>query len=320
MPKVVWNAIVKNEAAIIDRCVNSLILHIDGAIIVDTGSTDDTVARLRDHFARALLPLEIRTAPFENFSQARNEALWVARNSQIPWDYLLLADADMELKVHRPDWLNGAEGLSYDLKQTAGSVGYYNRRLVSRRATGQYIGVTHEYLDVATDGVLAGAEFIDHADGANRPEKFSRDIALLEEALKTETSEGLIQRYHFYLAQSYFDNKDWAKAAEHYKLRTELGGFAEEVFIAQLHFAHCLANQGDQAGFLWGMLRAYQMRPSRLESLYDLAKYFRERRQLCFVIVLRTRTVGAATWRPAVCQQLRISSWPERRIRDLRVL
>ena len=40
--KLVWNAIVKNEAAIIERCVNSLLPHIDGAVVVDTGSTDGT--------------------------------------------------------------------------------------------------------------------------------------------------------------------------------------------------------------------------------------------------------------------------------------
>jgi glycosyltransferase involved in cell wall biosynthesis len=267
---------VKNEAAIIDRCVNSLLPHIDGAVLVDTGSTDGTPFQIKQMFEKALLPIEIHQTPFVNFEQARNEALSKARQSKLDWDYLLLADADMELKVHRPNWINGADGESYDLKQTAGSVAYFNRRLVSRRATGNYVGVTHEYLDVATAGALDGAEFIDHADGANRPEKFSRDIALLEAALKTETREGLIQRYHFYLAQSYFDKGDWAKAAEHYRIRTTLGGFDEEVWNAQLHYAHCLSNLGNQPGFLWEMLRAYQLRPQRLESLYDLAKYFRE--------------------------------------------
>jgi glycosyltransferase involved in cell wall biosynthesis len=273
----VWNAIVKNEAAIIDRCIKSLLPHVDGAVIVDTGSTDGTPRQIIQLFNAVNKPIRLQHVPFENFEQARNAALKVARESDLEWDYLLLADADMELKVYKPDWINGAKGLSYDLKQTAGSVGYYNRRLVSRRATGWYIGCTHEYLDVETAGHLDGAEFIDHADGANRPDKFSRDIALLEQALKTETREGLIQRYHFYLGQSYFDSGNWTKAAEHYKIRTTLGGFDEEVWNAQLHYAHCLANMGDQAGFLWGMLRAYQTRPQRLESLYDLAKYFRER-------------------------------------------
>ena len=275
--KLVWNAIVKNEAKVITRCVESLLPHIDGAVVVDTGSTDGTPERLRELFDAAGKPLEVSPAPFVDFEQARNEALRCARISRMEWDYLLLSDADMELKVLKPDWINGAKGLSYDVRQTAGSLGYYNRRLVSRRATGWYIGTTHEYLDIPADGVLDGAVFIDHADGANRPDKFQRDVDLLEKALQTETRPGVIQRYHFYLAQSYFDLKNWKKAAEHYKIRMGLGGFDEEVWNASTHYAHCLDNMGDHAGFLWEMLQAYWRRPHRAEVLYDLAKFFRDR-------------------------------------------
>jgi glycosyltransferase involved in cell wall biosynthesis len=277
VPKLVWNAIVKNEAAVIDRCVNSLLPYIDGAIVVDTGSTDGTPERLKRLFAASNLPLEVSSAPFVNFEQARNEALRCARLSRLEWDYLLLADADMELKVNQQPWLNGEKGLSYDIRQTAGALGYYNRRLISRHAQGWYVGVTHEYLDIASAGVIDGAEFIDHADGANRPDKFSRDIALLEKALETETRPGLIQRYHFYLAGTYYDAGDFTKAAAHYKLRTTLGGFDEEVWYAQMRYAECLGALGDQPGYVWELLRAYQLRPTRGEVLYKLARTFRER-------------------------------------------
>jgi tetratricopeptide (TPR) repeat protein len=252
---------------------------IDYGIIVDTGSNDGTAGIIEHLFEKAGKPVEVHSAPFENFSQARNEALRYARASKLSWDYLLLADADMELVVERPDWkdkLNG--GLSYDLKQIAGdSLVYWNRRLLSRLAPGQYLCPTHEYLDCPSSGTIEGAYFIDHADGANRPDKFKKDIALLEEALKTETRAGLIQRMTFYLAQSYFDSKNWVKAAEYYKKRVELNGWDEERWCAQLHYAHALGNMGDQAAFIDQMLLAYGMRPSRAETLYDLANYFREK-------------------------------------------
>lgn len=276
--RLCWSAIVRNERAIIQRCVDSLLPHIACAVVVDTGSVDDTPGLLRQLFAAAGKPIEIHHARFVDFSQARNEALARARSTSLPWDYLLLADADMELKVHRPNWLNGgSNGLAYDLRQTAGSVTYFNRRLVSRQATGGYVGCTHEYLDIASAGTLDGAEFVDHADGANRADKFSRDIALLERALPTEVRPGLVGRYHFYLGQSYFDAGNWAKAAEHYRKRVELGGWDEERWNAQMRYAHCLGNLGKPAEFVWEMLRAYEMRPQRAEVLYDLAKFFRER-------------------------------------------
>jgi glycosyltransferase involved in cell wall biosynthesis/predicted GH43/DUF377 family glycosyl hydrolase len=275
--KLVWNAIVKNEAAIIERCVNSLLPHIDGAVVVDTGSTDNTVDLLQEMFVRAGKPLEIHQAPFVNFEQARNEALKRARESQhIEWDYLLLADADMELKVDKTPWLNGEKGLSYDIRQRGGSLGYYNRRLVSRAATGWYVGCTHEYLDVPTAGAIDAVEFIDHADGANRPDKLQRDVALLEKALATETRAGLIQRYHFYLAGSYYDLGEFGHAAEHYRRRVALGGFEEEAWYAQFRYALCLRRLRDTSGFVEQMLVAYQRRPHRGESLYELANFFRE--------------------------------------------
>jgi glycosyltransferase involved in cell wall biosynthesis len=275
--RLVWNAIVKNEAAILERCVKSLLPHVTGAVVVDTGSTDGTPDKLNELFAAAGKPLELSSAPFVNFSQARNAALGAAREFKLDWDYLLLADADMELKVLSPDWINGVKGLAYDIRQTAGALGYYNRRLLSRHAAGWYVGVTHEYLDVASAGVLDGAVFVDHVDGANRSGKFKRDIALLERALPIETDPGLIERYHFYLAGSYFDLGDWGKAAHHYAKRVTLGGFEEERWYAQMRLALCYGNMGDDKSFLWEMLAAYQMRPQRAETLYELAKFYRAR-------------------------------------------
>ena len=51
MAKLAWNAIVKNEAAVIERCVKSLLPHIDCAIVVDTGSTDGTPDIIQSLFA-----------------------------------------------------------------------------------------------------------------------------------------------------------------------------------------------------------------------------------------------------------------------------
>jgi glycosyltransferase involved in cell wall biosynthesis len=276
--KIAWNAIVKNERAIIERCVESLLPHIDCAIVVDTGSTDGTQQFLMQKFEMADKPLAIYQKEFVNFAQARNAALKAARESEFDWDYLLLADADMELRVNDPNWtkkLNG--GPAYDMRQVAGALGYYNKRLVSRQATGDYVGVTHEYLDVPSAGRIDNADFVDHADGSNRPDKTARDIALLEEALRTETRAGLIERYTFYLANSYFELYEWGKAAFYYTNRVAMGGFDEERWYAQMRYAQCLGRLGDRANFLLEMFRAFNMRPRRAEVLYELAKEFRVR-------------------------------------------
>jgi glycosyltransferase involved in cell wall biosynthesis len=276
--RLVWNAILKNEAAILPRCVESLLPHIQGAVILDTGSTDGTRELVQDLFDRVKKPVEIHQAEFVDFSQARNAALQVARQSTLEFDYLLLSDADMDLVVSDSNWvkqLNG--GPAYDVKQVGGSLHYWNRRLLHRSSDAVYECPTHEYLDVSSAGRIDGVYFIDHADGANRPDKTARDIALLERALQTETRPGIIERACFYLANSYFELYEWGKAADLYKKRVALGGFDEERWYAQMRYAQCLGRLGDRANFLLEMFRAFNVRPRRAEVLYELAKDFRGR-------------------------------------------
>ena len=55
-----------------------------------------------------------------------------------------------------------------------------------------------------------------------------------------------------------------------------MGGWEEETWNAQLNYAHCLNALKDTDGFIRELQVAYNMRPSRAETLYDLAKYYRE--------------------------------------------
>lgn len=274
MPRLCLNSIVKNEATRIERMLKSVLPWISYWVIVDTGSTDGTQDVIKKFFADNNVRGRLLQAPFYNWSQARNNALLAARQLRRNWDYLLLVDADMELIVEDKKCFDKLIGISYDMQQRAGTLRYLNRRLVRNDATGRYLGVTHEYLDVEAAGCVQGAYFLDHADGSNRPEKFIRDIRLLSTDLITDPKNG---RSWFYLAQSYRDAGQPENAANAYKKRVEIGGWDEEVWYAQYSCAHCLKDMGDEDGFVREMLKAYQMRPSRAETLYDLAKFYREK-------------------------------------------
>src|SRR6266404_7096622 len=96
------NMIVKNEAANIERCLVPAVPVISAWVICDTGSTDDTAGRIEQFFRQRSIPGERHHVSFINFEHARNEALVRARRSPLAFDYLLLADADMELVVEDP--------------------------------------------------------------------------------------------------------------------------------------------------------------------------------------------------------------------------
>ena len=275
-PRLCLNMIVKDEAARILRALDSARPHISSYAILDTGSTDDTVEIIEEWAELYGIPGDIGHGKFVNFAQARNEALALARKRD-DWDYLLLFDADMELKVLDPNWLYGILAESHDMYQCAGPLHYQNRRLLSRHSDAIYLTPTHEFLNAGTGGCIPmeKAFFQDHADGSNRVEKFKRDIKIFKQALKN--GEEPKDRIFYYLAQSYRDAGEPDKAAAWYRRRIELGGWAEEVWSAHTNVAACERDMGNVGEFLRWNLAAYNFRPSRAESLYDLAKYFREK-------------------------------------------
>lgn len=274
MAKLCLNMIVRNEAGRIERCLKSLDGYVDCYAIVDTGSTDDTVQRIKDFYALRGIPGVVKRSIFVNFEQARNEALLLAWELPDKYDYILLVDADMVMVVEDKDFKSKLTAPSYEVVQKGGTTRYYNKRLVHRNTPGKYRGVTHEYLDCGMSAHFDGFWFVDHADGANRKDKFDRDIALLLKAMETEPNN---ERYQFYLAQSYREAGRHAQAADAYKKRVAMGGWDEEVWDSQFNYAHMLMNMGDEGGFIRELLVAYNMRPSRAETLYDLAKHYREK-------------------------------------------
>lgn len=290
--------IVKNEAANLARCLAAAADHIDCFVICDTGSTDNTVAFIREFFAARGIPGEIPVTEFRNFEQARNAALDAARASPLQFDYLLLCDADMELVVRRPGFREELTAPAYMVTQqhTDGQLAYGNLRLLRRDLAARYRGVTHEYLDVEPRLVAAfdGIYFLDHASGANRTTKFQRDIALLTDGLREEPGNA---RYVFYLANSYFDLGDAQNALVQYSKRMRMGGWEEEVFYSQYRYALCLRQQGRAAEMVGALLAAHRQFPHRAEPLHVLAMHHQARQQ--HAQAYRCAELGAKIPQPA---------------------
>jgi glycosyltransferase involved in cell wall biosynthesis len=88
------NMIVKNETAVLLRCLASVRPFIHSWVIVDTGSTDGTQELIRRELAD--LPGELHERPWRDFGTNRSEALELAHGKA---DYLLIMDADEVLEV-----------------------------------------------------------------------------------------------------------------------------------------------------------------------------------------------------------------------------
>ena len=93
---VCLNMIVKNEAPVICRCIDSVRPIIDYWVIVDTGSIDGTQDIIRQQLSD--LPGELHERPWRDFAYNRSEALELARGKS---DYTLIIDADDSLEIER---------------------------------------------------------------------------------------------------------------------------------------------------------------------------------------------------------------------------
>jgi glycosyltransferase involved in cell wall biosynthesis len=267
--------IVKNEAAVIRRCLDSVRPFIDAWVVVDTGSTDGTQDIVRSHLDG--IPGALFERPWRDFGSNRSEAIELARGRG---GYLLFIDADEVLSAPPKFALPKLEADAYQLKTILGGISYYRTQIVSTALPWRWIGVLHEYLECDRpfrQERLEGLVNRPTPDGARSadPEKYAKDARLLEAALAAEPNN---TRYAFYLAQSLRDAGEHEAAASAYERRAAMGGWDEEVYVARHEAAAMRERAGNAyAEVVAGYLAAYQSRPSRAESLCALARLHRLR-------------------------------------------
>jgi glycosyltransferase involved in cell wall biosynthesis len=273
---IVLTMIVKNEAHVIERCLASVRPLLSHWVVVDTGSTDGT----QDVVRRAMgdLPGEVYDRPWRGFGASRTEAIELARGKA---DYALVIDADDALELAEGFELPPLDHDSYLFEVELGQLRFKRLQLFRLAKPWRYVGVLHEYAhcdEPCSRGVLPGVTYKCNRDGARSkdPEKYRRDGEVLERAMKDEPDNA---RYVFYAGQSWRDAGDDARARELYAKRATMGGFDEEVFSAVLEGAKAVERLGEPPEVvLPAYLRAHQTRPTRVEPLYELARYCRLRK------------------------------------------
>ena len=279
--KLVLILMIKNESRILKRCLESLEGIVDAWCICDTGSTDDTVTIANEFLENRKGCLSV--VPWQNFGYNRTKSFEVAQQyvrDGLQWDlkdtYGLLLDADMvfvsgtlrEEKLTEP---------GYTLLQIGGHLEYPNTRLVRMDYSWKCLGVTHEYWDGPTKFLPKTVGYIDDRnDGGCKADKFERDARLLEQGLIDEPNNG---RYMFYLAQTYHSLGRWKDSITYYKKRIAAGGWFEEIWYSHYMIGQCYLQLNNPIKFEEWMLRAYEYRPARAESIYKLTRYFREKAQ-----------------------------------------
>jgi glycosyltransferase involved in cell wall biosynthesis len=274
-PRICLNMIVRDEAAVIERCLASVRPFIDAWVVVDTGSKDATPELVKQ--ALAGIPGELHKRPWRNFGHNRTEALQLARGAA---DYLLFIDADETLEAPGAFSWPVLEAPAYHLYADYKGTRYSRPALIDTRLDWRWEGVLHEF-PVATPPVgfvqLDWPRIVVRQDGARSrdPRKLHKDIEVLREAIGREPQNA---RHVFYLAQTYRDVGELERARETYWQRSRMQGWHEEAWysiyqVARMTERLAASTPEVQAAYLY----AFHQRPTRAEPLFHLGRYHNER-------------------------------------------
>jgi len=267
--------IVKNESAVIERCLRSVKPYIQSWAIADTGSSDGTQDIVRRVMAD--LPGELIERPWVDFASNRNQALELARRHG---DYALIIDADEVLEADPGFAWGTLDAPGYLIELVYGGTHYRRVALPRLDLDWTWRGVLHEALvsqRAARTQILPGLRIRVFTDGARSQQsdeqKFSHDAEVLRAALHNEPDNA---RYAFYLAQSLRDAGRLPESISAYEQSVAMGGWPEEVYFSKFQIGVLKERAGAAyAEVVAAYVDAYDFRPTRAEAPCELARYLR---------------------------------------------
>ncbi len=220
--------IVKNEAAVLADCLDSIRDIADQIVVVDTGSTDATLEIARDYGA------DIHHFKWQDhFAKARNESIKYARKEWILWidaDERLLKDSQPKLvKLLQPEQTPIVYKIQIqNLLNDEGTVSLSDaHRLFTNHKGICFSGRIHEQVFPSLDR-LGGEERDSEVcllhmgysyTGAKDQAKRKRNKRLLQQMVREDPRNAYA---HYTLGQYYGINKQHTKAIQHYKLAYQL--------------------------------------------------------------------------------------------------
>ena len=285
---------VKNEEKRIEVSLDSVKNEVDGIILFDTGSTDNTVNVVKKYAKKNNLHLHLIEGVFEDFSTSRNKML--EYSNSFLYDYLILFDCNDELKIEnsKTSILTLKELLENEKKSDnpdaflihqkwyigpGYNLDYYNIKIIKPNSGFKYKGSVHEYIETPEGTNVKKLEnviiFQDRAadNDGKTVARWEKDLVLLEKDLKKNPNDS---RTQYYLAQTLDGLGRKEKALEFYKLRADnASGFYEERFLSMMNCGNIVSDQFEK--ITW-YLKAFEIN-NRAEPLVEIAKIYRIQNQ-----------------------------------------
>jgi len=299
---------VKNEEKALPRLLNSMTGSLfSGVFICDTGSTDQTLELAILWSNTTGIPVWIhKIEAFTNFEVTRNECKEAFPSGD---DWVMLLDADFTVRpvetfnVPKSD-VNVIQMYAVEPGHPHNSLNLLVRTKVFKEHC-RYRLWTHEYLHCQNEnnnmfkpaqnlsfGFYNDISINDHADGKSRPEKISRDIALLKQWLDERGKEekDIRPRALYYLARAYEDLGDLEKAKSYYKRHQNVQNMTNYNYYGFYRLA-LISDETEYEEAMHTAAGAYDG-IFRKEPLYYLALYYRRKNDFTRCIIYATAAMN----------------------------
>ena len=241
--------IVKNEATIIDRCLES-VKEADEIVIVDTGSEDNTVEIAKKYTDKVFTDYKWN----DNFGEARQHAM-----DKCTGDWILSIDAD--------DWLSkgGISVLRHTIERHPNQF-CFSIKFIAEKGTSshklpylykncaevKWNGAVHNYLNVSA--VIDSGAFITFGYSPSHKKDPGRSFRILKKEVAAHPEK---PREIFYLAREYRYQKDWVNCLYYCDRYLKFAHWGPEIADAQLMKARAL----------WHLQRGEEARDACLQAI-----------------------------------------------------
>lgn len=275
---------VKNEEAAMQPTLQPFInAGIHNYLILDTGSTDKTIQITQELFKKHTIKNGyIVEQPFIDFATSRNYALKCAEEKFPHAAFFLMIDA--EWIIHNvTDLLQFCNDHKDDPTQVYGTKIIMHKNnsthcvynLIKAHKGIHYTGAVHEAVTTNSYTYIPANFYFELPTTEYGEEKskkrWERDRELLH---KEHLKDPKNPRTLFYLAQTCACLNDIQGARDYLILRCALKSDAEEDFVSHYRLATMYDTLDDWSNALKYYLKAYNMRPTRVEPLVWLAYHY----------------------------------------------
>lgn len=288
--KLALSQIMKNEAHVVERMLNTIRTIVDCVVVVDTGSTDGTQEIIKKWGETNNIPTFVYDRPFDNFENSRNYAMEMVKEKS---EYAFWLDADEMMEVDLSIFdKNKLDKDLYMFNTYIGNMKYTRNECWRTSLPFKWYGPVHEFIicdqQNITSGLMEGIAVKVHMDGGswkgNVADKYKKHSAILEDYIDNKDRNA---RWVFYTAQSYHDsaslpdNKEeneerLRRALKYYKERVGRNdGYEEERFYSQFRVGTIMR----ALEYPWHQthqefLKAYAMDPLRAEPIKAIIDYY----------------------------------------------